>query len=74
LEIKEPLWIPPNDGNDYYAENVTPNITIEKKLMLKEPSNEKLISNFMRNIYSKILTLGNVTNTQTNKGQVLLAI
>jgi hypothetical protein len=52
LEIEEPLWIPPDDGSDYYAENVTPILTIEQALMLKEPSDERMISNFMQNIYS----------------------
>jgi hypothetical protein len=38
--------------SDYYAKTVTPTLTIEQELMLKEPSDERLISNFMQNVYS----------------------
>jgi hypothetical protein len=57
LEIEEPLWIPPDDGSDYYVENITLILTIEQALFLKEPSDERMISNFMQNIYSKVVEI-----------------
>jgi hypothetical protein len=51
------LWIPPDDGNDYYAEITKPIITIEQDLRLKEPSEERVISNFIQNIYPSIVEI-----------------
>lgn len=46
-EIEEPLWIPTDNKNDYLDEYSTPIITIDITLTLKEPTNDRLISNFM---------------------------
>jgi hypothetical protein len=57
LVIEEPLWIPPDDGSDYYSKIIKPIITIEHTLMLKKPSKDEMISNFLQNIYLAIVKI-----------------
>ena len=51
MDLINPLWVSRDEENDYYDDLVKLALTIKQSLNLKDPSEDGMILNFMKNMY-----------------------
>jgi hypothetical protein len=55
LDLEELVWVPHNDEDTSYDTTMQPTLTIDYALTLKEPTRDRMILNFMKNMYPSII-------------------